>query len=216
MLVIGCLLWGSPFAIGTNDEPSTYHEGCGFAVFVVGLGLECLFAYLLVRLSPLKPEEVRSVRRSPPPSPPPSPPAPIPSWRSGTIFAFALAMLVLFLVTPPVLLPKEPGVVMELPDEVKLAGLDGGHFYGSPAPVSDAEHRLLPKDTEYARKDYDDFPPAQDLLLDRAERPPAVHDSSAGSLFGGAGLEDHGPAGHPDQTRLGPPAHGAQPEPGAQ
>jgi EpsI family protein len=160
MLVIGCLLWGSTFAVGTNDVPSHYHEGCGFAVFVVGLGLECLFGHLLVRFSPLQSEEARSRQAKAAVDSEATPPTPapvIPLGRSVTIFAFAAVMLVLFLVTPPIVLPKDPGVVMDLPDEVKLAGLDGGHFYGSPAPVSDAEHRMLPKDTEYARKNYDDF-----------------------------------------------------------
>ena len=150
MLVIGCLLWGSAFALGTNDQPSSYHEGCGFAVFVVGLGLECLFGSLLIRYGGGVPKKA--------PATPEAAAAPvIPTWRDGTVFAFAAVMFVLFLVTQPIILPKEPGVVMELPDEVKLASIDGGHFYGSPAPVSDAEHRMLPKDTEYARKDYDDF-----------------------------------------------------------
>jgi len=150
MLVIGCLLWGSAFALGTNDQPSSYHEGCGFAVFVVGLGLECLFGSLLIRYGGGVPKKA--------PATPEAAAAPvIPTWHDGTVFAFAAVMFVLFLVTQPIILPKEPGVVMELPDEVKLASIDGGHFYGSPAPVSDAEHRMLPKDTEYARKDYDDF-----------------------------------------------------------
>jgi EpsI family protein len=152
MLVLGCLLWGENFALGTNDDPSAYHEGCGFAVFVVGLGLECLFGYLLVRLGGPAPAKAAS------PAAEPEQPAPvIPTWRNATVFAFAAVFLVLFFITPPIVLPKEPGVVMELPDEVKLAGLDGGHFYGSQAPVSDAEHTMLPKDTEYARKNYDDF-----------------------------------------------------------
>ena len=158
MLVIGCLFWGSAFAIGTNDEPSTYHEGCGFAVFVVGLGLECLFGYLLIvadrRWSkspaaiPAKPQDLPSAEISA---------TAIPTWRSGTVIGLAALMLVLFLVTPPVSLPPEAGVVMDLPDQVKLSGPDGGDFFGSPAEVSEAEHRMLPKDTEYARKNYDDF-----------------------------------------------------------
>jgi EpsI family protein len=159
MLVIGCLLWGSTFAIGTNDEPSTYHEACGFAVFVVGLGLECLFGYLLIlanhRLSKAQPRAM-----APEPSraaKPENSPTAIPAWRSATVFGVAVAMLVIFLVTPPVFLPTEAGVVMDLPDQVKLTSIDGGDFFGSPAEVSDTEHRLLPKDTEYARKNYDDF-----------------------------------------------------------
>jgi EpsI family protein len=152
MLVLGCLLWGTDFALGTNDVPSHYHEGCGFAVFVVGLGLECLFGSLLIHYGGGKQEE------APASSTQPENPAPvIPAWRDGTVFAFAAVMFVLFLITAPIILPKDPGVVMELPDEVKLPNLDGGHFYGSPAQVTDAEHRMLPKDTEYARKNYDDF-----------------------------------------------------------
>jgi EpsI family protein len=150
MLVIGCLLWGTDFALGTNDVPSHYHEGCGFAVFVVGLSLECLFGSLLIRYG-------GGVSKKAPDGPETAATPIIPAWRDATVFAFAAVMYLLILVTPPILLPKEPGVVMELPDEVKLPSLDGGHFYGSQAPVSDAEHRMLPKDTEYARKNYDDF-----------------------------------------------------------
>ena len=152
MLVIGCLLWGTAFALGTNDAPSNYHEGCGFAVFVVGLGLECGFGSLLVRYSGQGSKQSLASQDTTATSH-----AIIPPWRSAAIFGFAVLIALVFFFTPPVFLPKEPGVVMDLPDEVKLAGLDGGHFYGSTAPVSDAEHRMLPKDTEYARKDYDDF-----------------------------------------------------------
>jgi len=155
MLVIGCLLWGSSFAIGTNDRPSAYHEGCGFAVFVVGLGLECLFGALLIRLSGGMPKKDPA---SPHAAASPETPAPvIPAWRDGTIFGLAVLVVLLYFVTPPIVLPQESGVVMDLPGEVKLPNLDGGHFYGTQAPVSEAEHRMLPKDTEYARKDYDDF-----------------------------------------------------------
>ncbi len=160
MLVIGCLLFGEAFALGTNDEPSYYHEGCGFAVFVVGLGLECLFGYLLIRYSGSTSKEAKptAATGSAPAAEPANPPAAIPLWRDWTVAGLASLMLVSLLITPPIFLPKDPGVVMDLPDEVRLASLDdGGHFYGSPAPVSDAEHTLLPKDTEYARKDYDDF-----------------------------------------------------------
>jgi exosortase len=49
LLVIGSILFGSAFAIGTNDEPSWYHEGCGFAVYGVALGTEIFIASLLAR-----------------------------------------------------------------------------------------------------------------------------------------------------------------------
>lgn len=153
MLVIGCLFWGTTFALGTNDQPSGYHEGCGFAVFIVGLGLECLFGYLLVRLSPGRAKQSQAAAAEGDTAPA----AAIPAWRSATVLGLAAAMLLVFFATPPVFLPAEAGVLMELPDQVKLKGLDGGEFIGSPAPVSDAEHTMLPKDTEYARKNYDDY-----------------------------------------------------------
>ncbi len=46
---------------------------------------------------------------------------------------------------------------MSLPDQVVLNDIDGGHFFGSKAPVSEVEHRLLPKDTEFERKNYNDY-----------------------------------------------------------
>jgi exosortase/archaeosortase family protein len=158
MLVSGCLLWGSAFAIGTNDEASTYHEGCGFAVFVVGLGLECLFGYLLVvadRRWSKRPRLSNAVPLDSPAREESS--TAIPAWRSGTVLGLAAVMLIIFAVSPPVLLPMEAGVVMDLPDQVKLPGMDGGDFFGSPAEVSEVEHKMLPKDTEFERKNYEDF-----------------------------------------------------------
>jgi len=50
LLVLGCLLFGAPFAIGTEAEPSSYHEGCGFAIYAVALGLEFLLAEIMMRI----------------------------------------------------------------------------------------------------------------------------------------------------------------------
>jgi exosortase len=159
MLVFGCLLWGSAFALGTDNEPSKYHEGCGFAVFVVGLGLECLFGYLLIwadRRWSKKAARDNAAEPTPAPAEEVSASA-IPVWRSGTVVGLAAAMCLIFLVTPPVFLPTEAGVVMELPDQVKLSGMDGGNFYGAPGQASEVELKQLPKDTEFARKNYEDF-----------------------------------------------------------
>jgi exosortase len=154
LLVTGCLLWGSAFAVGTNDVPSRYHEGCGFAVFVIVLGLECLFGSFLIALDR---------RRSNPSECPVAAPAAdfspraVPNWRSATILGIAAIMLVIFLVSPLVYLPTESGIVMNLPERVKLSHLDGGDFFGNDADVSEVEHRMLPKDTLFARKNYQDF-----------------------------------------------------------
>jgi EpsI family protein len=81
----------------------------------------------------------------------------IPLWRSGTILGVAVLVTVVCLITPPVYLPSEAGVLMALPEQVKISGVDGGDFLGSEAPVTEVEQRLLPKDTEFARKNYDDL-----------------------------------------------------------
>jgi EpsI family protein len=159
LLVVGCLFWGSTFAIGTTDEPSAYHEGCGFVVFVVVLGLECLFGAWLIMLSRKRSKNDPQPAAQPAAEPirEPAPLWNIPAWRSGTILALAAVALGIYAVSPPVYLPSEAGVLMTLPEQVKVSDLNGGHFYGDPAPVTEAEHHLLPKDTEFSRKNYNDF-----------------------------------------------------------
>jgi EpsI family protein len=159
MLVIGCLFWGSTFAIGPNDKPSTYHEACGFAVFVIVLGLECLFGSILIRLTQRWSKNPVDNKTHQPASATvaENPTRVVPTWRSASILGVAAVMLIVFLATPPVYLPSEAGVLMSLPEQVKVTHLDGGDFYGSEAAVSDVEHRMLPKDTEFARKTYEDF-----------------------------------------------------------
>lgn len=49
MLVLGCIFFGNVFAIGTTEQPSTFHEGCGFLIYGVALGLEFVIASLLTR-----------------------------------------------------------------------------------------------------------------------------------------------------------------------
>jgi exosortase len=49
LLVLGSIWFGSAFAIGTNEQPSSFHEGCGYLVYAVALGAEILLAALLTR-----------------------------------------------------------------------------------------------------------------------------------------------------------------------
>jgi exosortase len=49
MLVLGCITFGNRFAIGTTDNPSWFHKGCGFLIYAVALGLELALASLLTR-----------------------------------------------------------------------------------------------------------------------------------------------------------------------
>ncbi len=167
MLVMGSIAWGSAFAIGKNDAPSEYHEFCGFAVFIVVLGLECLFGFLLNTSQRYwsGPTAAGSEAGAPGRDIPSVQPAteatllaaPVPVWRSGVVLSLAGVMVIICLISPPVYLPTEAGVLMSLPGQVVLPNIAGGHFSGFDAQVSEVEHRLLPKDTEFVRKTYDDF-----------------------------------------------------------
>lgn len=74
----------------------------------------------------------------------------IPWWRTATIVV--LTVLTLFLCrtsAPPDIVP-EAGVIMDLPTLV-------GEFWGTTEPVSPSELALLPGDTEFAKKIYQDL-----------------------------------------------------------
>jgi EpsI family protein len=179
LLVVGTLNFGASFSLGTNDNPSWFHESCGFAVFAVVLGLEFLLGSLLIavgrRFANESPSTVRAHQPANPssrklprsselierPDPPPGsvsgPSVEAPYWRSGIILGLCVLVIIVWQVSPPPYLPPEPGVFMSLPHVVELPQLNDSKFFGLEAPVSDAEHRLLPKDTEFARKNYDDF-----------------------------------------------------------
>jgi EpsI family protein len=151
LLVLGSLAWGTDFAIGPAHQPSAYHEGAGYFVYVIVLGLECLLGWLLGSrgmrtFEPMSPTGEAALAR-----------IDVPVWRSATFIGLTAFSLLILALTPPVFLPAEAGVVMELPDEVHVDNIDGGHFYGTPARVSDAELTILPHDTQFERKDYDDF-----------------------------------------------------------
>jgi exosortase len=49
ILIEGSILFGTPFAIGTNENPSWFHEGAGYMVYAVALGLEFALGSLLMR-----------------------------------------------------------------------------------------------------------------------------------------------------------------------
>lgn len=74
----------------------------------------------------------------------------IPWWRSASLVA--LAALTVWLCTqsaPPDMVP-EAGVVMTLPTLI-------GQYWGTDEPVSPSELVMLPKDTEFAKKIYQDL-----------------------------------------------------------
>ena len=73
----------------------------------------------------------------------------VPLFRSVLLLVLASVIGLIYWFNP--LLEVEPtaGVVMELPAFV-------GTYYGKPGAITDVEKRVLPKDTEFARRFYDD------------------------------------------------------------
>jgi EpsI family protein len=168
LLVTGCLTYGEAFALGTNEEPSWFHEACGYAVFAVVLGLEVLLAQGLIALEQSRAKRVPPVpqRREEQAMAPEGVATEarvgasainVPWWRSGVVLGLAIVMLIAYGLAPNRYSLPKAGVVMSLPDEVVMPGLNNGKLYGFPAPVTEVELNLLAKNTEFARKTYDDF-----------------------------------------------------------
>jgi exosortase/archaeosortase family protein len=156
MLVGGSLAWGSAFAVGTDKDPSLYHEIAGFAVIAIVLVMEYLLGTLLISVEKRRGGAARPSPSAPPATVPTEQRA-APSWCSAVFLGLALVMIVLDRVVPPLALAPQSGVVMELPNEVQMTGADGRKFYGFPAAVTDVERTLLAKDTQFARNNYTDF-----------------------------------------------------------
>ena len=70
-------------------------------------------------------------------------------WRAGVILLLALLVGLAYLFNPPLNVQAEPGVVMNLPVMI-------GDYYGKPGEISKVELDILPKDTEFARRYYED------------------------------------------------------------
>jgi len=73
----------------------------------------------------------------------------VPLWRSALVLLFAALVGVSYWYNPPVNIQPKAGVVMDLPVVV-------GDYFGKQGEISQIEHDLLPKDTEFARRSYDD------------------------------------------------------------
>jgi hypothetical protein len=89
----------------------------------------------------------------------PAPAHPTAAWRSLVILLIGILIGICYWLRPPLTLPPQAGVVMHLPSYVRA----GSGFIGSTAQVSPEEHRILPKDTEFARKLYRDFPALDEI-----------------------------------------------------
>jgi exosortase len=156
LLVLASLLWGSAFALGTsNDDVSWYHEACGFAVFVVVLGSQCILGFLLTaneRRHQGAPK-LDLPRRG---SPVVRDSGTVPMWRVEVFMGLIAATIALWTFTPPLRLTTEAGVEMTLPSAVTIGEVPTATFTGVPVKVSEVERKLLPTDTEFSRKLYSD------------------------------------------------------------
>ena len=74
----------------------------------------------------------------------------IPWWRSGTVIALAALTIWLCRESAPPNISPESGVIMDLPTLV-------GEYWGTSEKVSPSELALLPGDTEFEKKIYQDL-----------------------------------------------------------
>jgi EpsI family protein len=70
-------------------------------------------------------------------------------WRSGAILLLTAAVGLVYLFNPPLNVQSQAGVVMDLPTIV-------GDYFGKQGEITEVERTVLPKDTEFARRYYDD------------------------------------------------------------
>jgi hypothetical protein len=73
----------------------------------------------------------------------------VPLWRSGVILLVAVFVGLAYWFNPPLNVQPQAGVVMDLPILV-------GDYFGKEGEITKVELDILPKDTEFARRSYDD------------------------------------------------------------
>ena len=84
----------------------------------------------------------------------------VPVWRSVAVLLLGIFVCVVYWTKPPAALPPQSGVVMHLPGFIDV----GSGFVGQNAEVTQAEHTILPQDTEFARKNYLDYPGPDEIF----------------------------------------------------
>jgi len=73
----------------------------------------------------------------------------VPLWRCAVVLFVTAVVGLAYWFNPPLDIQSQAGVVMDLPVIV-------GDFFGKEGAITDVEHNLLPKDTEFARRFYTD------------------------------------------------------------
>lgn len=90
----------------------------------------------------------------------------VPLSRSVVVLLLALAVGLSYWYNPPLNVKPQAGVLMDLPVIV-------GDYFGKPGEITEAEHNKLPKDTQFARRIYDNGQGSQiecSIVLSGAEQ----------------------------------------------
>jgi len=141
MLTFGTILFGSNFAIGSEQNPTWFHTGAGYLVYVAALGGILLVGWLVGKIPhavSANSEASDHVRVTPPVFP----------WgRSLVVLAVTGLAAGLIYLGRDMDQDRQTGVNMELPDSIP------GYLAFNEEPSS-AELHILPADTEFAKKRY--------------------------------------------------------------
>jgi EpsI family protein len=127
----------------------------------------------------------------------PDNPGEVPVWRSGVILLLTMLVGLVYWFNPPLSIEPKAGVGMDLPVLV-------GNYLSRPGKVSQIELSILPKDTEFARRYYDDGEGHQiecSIVLSGAEqrsihRPEACLTGQGWSIVGQDNIPIPLPSGH--------------------
>jgi hypothetical protein len=121
----------------------------------------------------------------------------VPLWRCGVVLLLTAAVGFVYWFNPPLNVQAQAGVVMNLPVIV-------GDYFGKQGEISEIELNILPKDTEFARRHYDDGHGHQiscSIVLSGAEqrsihRPEACLTGQGWTIVGQENIPIPLPSGH--------------------
>lgn len=166
MLAYGCVFFGSDFAVGIGDSPSTFHMMSGVAVFVVALAGMFGLAHLLELRSPFRRSRKKARSSTTTSSRIPE----IPVWRSGAVAGVVASALFLCVTTSGTPNISPPGLVLSLPESI-------GEYWGEELRMTDSERRNLDPEVELVRRHYRPFhglPVTCTIVLSGAD-PRSIH-----------------------------------------
>jgi len=141
MLTFGTILFGSEFAIGSEQNPTWFHTGAGYLVYVAALGGILLVGWLVGKIP-------HAVSTSSEASDHVRVKTPLFPWRRSLVVLAVTALAAgLIYLGRDMNQDRQAGVNMELPDSIP-------GYLGFNEEPSFAELQILPADTQFAKKRY--------------------------------------------------------------